>query len=279
MSHRHQELLRKLREAMEGRYEVLEEIGRGGAARVFRARDPEGTVVALKILHPELAVSVTADRFLREVDLLRKLDHPRLVRVLDSGEAGFFVYYVMPFVHGPTLRQHLDRVRRASVSDTARIARDLLEALEYAHDRNIIHRDVKPDNVMLADSGPVLVDFGIAKAIAEAGSARLTRSGFTVGTSAYMSPEQVLGALDIDRRSDIYSLGCVLFESLAGRPPFVHRQEEIVLQMQRMEPAEDVRSLRPDVPEPLAAAIARALEKDRDRRWRSAKEMLAAIQS
>jgi serine/threonine protein kinase len=251
-----------VRQALQGRYAVERQVARGGAARVFSGQAPDGRAVAIKILHPELAVTVTADRFLREVDFLRRLEHPSIARVVDSGEANFFLYYVMHWVEGPTLRQHLDRVRRASLSDTRRIARDLLSALGYAHAQGIVHRDVKPDNIVLSPDGVVLLDFGIAKAIVSAADmARLTRSGFTVGTSTYMSPEQVAGVETIDHRSDIYSTGCVLFESLAGRPPFVHPREEIVLRLQQNEPAQDVRDYRQDAPAPLAAGIMRALQK------------------
>lgn len=272
------ELLPVVRDALAGRYEVGREVARGAAARVFAGRAPDGGSVAIKILHPELAVTVTADRFLREVDFLRRLEHPRIARVLDFGEARYLVYYVMPWVEGPTLRQHISRVRRVSLSDTERIAHDLLDALGYAHARGIVHRDVKPENVVLSSDGAVLVDFGIAKAIAAAGSTRLTRSGFTVGTSTYMSPEQVAGAADIDHRSDLYSVACVLYECLAGRPPFMHPREDMVLKLQQIQDPLDVRAHRADVPAGLAQAISRALEKDRERRWGSAEEMLGAME-
>ncbi|MGH7751608.1 MAG: serine/threonine-protein kinase, partial [Gemmatimonadales bacterium] len=171
-----------VQQALGGRYIVERELARGGASRVFLAKRPGGDVVALKVLHPELMVSVTAERFLREVALLRELDHPSIAPLLDFGESDWLVYYVMAYFDGPTLRQHLDRVRRASVSDTLRIAHDLLDALGYAHQKGIVHRDVKPENVVLASGGAVLIDFGIARAVARAGSDRLTRSGFTVGT-------------------------------------------------------------------------------------------------
>lgn len=271
------ELLPLIRDALAGRYAVEREIARGGAAYVFSGRDPAGAPVAVKVLRPELAVTVTADRFLREVEFLRQLEHPHVARVIDSGEAEFFLYYVMPMIEGPSLRQHLDRARRVSVDDTRRIASDLLDALDYFHERRIVHRDVKPDNIVLRAEGPVLVDFGIAKAIADAGVDRLTRSGFTVGTSHYMSPEQVLGELNIDHRCDLYSMGCVLFECLTGRPPFWHQREEHVLRMQQLDPAPDVRERREDTPPGLAAAIARSLEKDRERRWANAREMRDAI--
>jgi len=271
-------MLPVVQKAVQGKYTVERQIARGGAARVFLARDVEGATVALKVLHPELAVSVTADRFLREISFLSSIEHPKISKLIDFGESDWLVYYVMPFVKGPTLREHLTSVRRASINDTQLIAADLLAALQYAHDRDIVHRDVKPENIVLSADGPILVDFGIARAIASSGQNRLTRSGFAVGTSTYMSPEQVLGADDIDHRSDIYSLGCVLYECLAGRPPFVASREEIVLSMHHKANPEDIRLLREDTPESLAEVVNRALEKAPDDRWQSASAMLKALQ-
>jgi serine/threonine protein kinase len=256
---------------------VHREIGRGGAARVFLADDPAGRAVALKVLHPELQVSVTADRFLREIRLASKIDHPLVARVLDSGEAEWLVYYVMPFIEGPTLRGHLDRVRRLTIADAVRMARDLLGALGAAHQVGIIHRDVKPENIVLSAEGAVLLDFGIARAIEAAGTNQLTRSGIAVGTSSYMSPEQVQAETDIDPRSDLYSVGCVLFESLAGRPPFRHPNEVVVLQMHMTEAAPDVRTFREETPAALAEVVGRALKKGRDERWASAGAMAEAL--
>ena len=253
------------------------EIGRGGAARVFLAEDGTGRSLALKVLHPELQVSVTADRFLREIRLASKIDHPLVARVLDSGEAEWLVYYVMPFIEGPTLRGHLDRVRRLPIPDVVRVGRDLLGALGAAHQVGIIHRDVKPENIVLSAQGAVLLDFGIARAIEAAGTSQLTRSGIAVGTSSYMSPEQVQAQTNIDARTDLYSVGCVLFESIAGRPPFRHPNEVVVLQMHMNEEAPDVREFREDTPPALAEAVARALKKKPDERWESAGAMAAAL--
>jgi len=256
---------------------VHREIGRGGAARVFLADDATGRPVALKVLHPELQVSVQAERFLREIRLVSQVNHPLVCKVLDSGEADWLVYYVMPFVEGPTLRAELDRRRRLPVPEVRRLARDLLGALGAAHAIGIVHRDVKPDNVILSPAGAVLVDFGIARAVEAAAGGQLTRSGITVGTSRYMAPEQVSAARDIDHRADLYAVGCVLFECLAGRPPFLHPNEVLVLQMHLTEPAPDLRRFREDVPAPLAAAIARALAKQPKDRWPSAAEMMAGL--
>lgn len=266
-----------VRQALGGRYRVSREVGRGGAARVFEAIDAHDRRVALKVLHPQLLASVTADRFLREIHFVAQLDHPHIARLLDYGEEDWIVYCAMEFIEGPTLKQHLRSIRRMSLSDTTRTAQDLLDALGYAHAQGIVHRDVKPDNIMLSPDGAVLVDFGIAKAVAASGNDRLTRSGFAVGTSAYMSPEQVAGSDEIDSRSDLYSLGCVLFECLTGRPPFDDPLEELVLQMHQHNEAPDVRTLRADTPASLAILVARALAKPREARFQSAEEMRAGL--
>ena len=254
------DLLPLIRQALHGKYTVEREIGRGGASRVFLAVGASGEQLALKVLHPQLAASVTAERFLREIKVISRLSHPRIARLLDWGESDWLLWYVMEYVPGPSLRQHIDRVRKVSISDTIHIAHDLLGALESAHQVGVVHRDVKPDNIILSPGGAVLLDFGIAKAVSEAGSDRLTRSGFAVGTSAYMSPEQISGLDGIDARSDLYSLGCVLFECLAGKPPFDDPFEDLVLTKHQTAPVPDVRTRRPDAPTPLAAAITRAPE-------------------
>ncbi len=271
------DMLALVRRAFEGRYQVEREIGKGGNARIYLAHDSAGTPVALKILHPELLVSVAADRFLREIKLARQLDHPHIARLLDSGEREWLVYYVMTYIEGPTLREHLARVGQMGIAETVRLAGDLLDALEHAHLRGIVHRDVKPDNVVLADRGAVLLDFGIARAVAASGSDRLTRSGIAVGTSTYMSPEQITALKEIDLRSDLYALGVVLYESLSGQPPFVHRNEAVVLQMHLTQPAPDVRTLRPDAPAELATGIMRAMTKTPEERWQSASAMREAL--
>ena len=270
-------MLPLVQRAFEGQYQVVREIGKGGNARIYLALDKHGRQVALKILHPELLVSVAADRFLREIRLCSQLEHPHIARLLDSGERDWIVYYVMTFIDGPTLREHLGRVTRLSVGEAVRLADNLLDALDHAHAHGIVHRDVKPENVVMAAEGAVLLDFGIARAVAASGSDRLTRSGIAVGTSTYMSPEQITALKEIDRRSDIYSLGCVLFESLAGQPPFIHRNEAVVLQLHLTQPAPDLRTLRPDAPKELVAGIARALEKAPESRWQSAAAMRESL--
>ena len=270
-------MLSLVQRAFEGQYQVMREIGKGGNARIYLARDPDGRQVALKVLHPELLVSVAADRFLREIRLCSQLKHPHIAHLLDSGERDWIVYYVMTYVEGPTLREHLVRSARLPIGETIRLADDLLDALDHAHGHGIVHRDVKPENVVMAAEGAVLLDFGIARAVAASGSDRLTRSGIAVGTSTYMSPEQITALKEIDRRSDIYSLGCVLFECLAGHPPFTHRNEAVVLQLHLTQPAPDLRSLRPDTPRELAGGIARALEKAPEARWQTAAAMRESL--
>ena len=266
-----------VRQAFTGRYEVEREIGRGGNARIFLATDSSGHRVALKVLHPELLISVAADRFLREIRLASQLHHPHIARILDSGEQEWLVYYVMSYVEGPSLRDRLDQQPQLSIQETLRLAADLLEALDHAHSHGIVHRDVKPANVVLSAEGAVLLDFGIARAVAAAGNDQLTRSGIAVGTSSYMSPEQITAARDIDHRCDVYSLGCVLFECLAGRPPFVHRNEAVVLQQHLSQPADDVRTFRADTPDELAAGVGKALAKQPEDRWKSATAMREAL--
>jgi serine/threonine-protein kinase len=271
------DMLPLVQRAFEGKYQVEREIGKGGNARIYLARDGQGRQVALKILHPELLVSVAADRFLRDIRLCSQLQHPHIAHLLDSGERDWIVYYVMTFVEGPTLREHMTRVGRLPIGDTIRLADHLLDALDHAHGHSIVHRDVKPENVVLAAEGAVLLDFGIARAVAASGSDRLTRSGIAVGTSTYMSPEQITALKEIDHRSDIYSLGCVLFECLAGQPPFIHRNEAVVLQLHLTQPAPDLRTLRSDTPRELAEGIARALAKAPEDRWQSAAAMRESL--
>jgi serine/threonine protein kinase len=271
------DLLPMIQEALRDRYTVEREMARGGAGRVFFARNLQGQAVALKVLHPELVVTATADRFLREIKTLSRLEHPHVAKLLDYGERDWLVYLAMAYIEGPTLKEHIAQVHRVSISDAVRIARDLLDALAYAHEHGIVHRDVKPDNIVLSADGAMLLDFGIARAIEASGDEKLTRSGFTVGTSSYMSPEQVIAVRDLDHRSDLYSLGCVLFEALAGRPPFVHRSEAVVLQLQQTAEAPSLAELRPELPPELAGAVQRALAKDREQRWSSAVEMRAQL--
>lgn len=270
-------MLALVRQAFTGHYEVEREIGKGGNARIFLARDPGGKPVALKILHPELLVSVAADRFLREINLASQLDNPHIARLLDSGERDWLVYYVMSYVEGASLREYLDHSRQLSIAETLRIADDLLDALCHAHEHGIIHRDVKPENVIVAAEGAVLLDFGIARAVIASGTDQLTRSGIAVGTSTYMSPEQIMAARNIDQRCDLYSLGCMLWECLTGQPPFCHPNEAVVLQLHLSQPPPNLRSFRSDIPAALETVISRSLAKKPEQRWPSALAMRDAL--
>ena len=273
------DLIELVRQALQERYVVEEEIGHGGASRVFRAHDrASGAKVALKVLRPELQVSLTAQRFLREIEVLRILDHPHIARMLDVGEADWLVWYVMEFVEGPTLRQWLDEHRRASIALALERSCEILDAVAHAHGKGIVHRDVKPDNIKLASRGAVLLDFGIARAIAVSEAEKVTRSGFTVGTSQYMSPEQAAGQA-VDHRSDIYALGCVLYECLAGEAPYKHEMDSHVMMLHQRAPVPDVRHLRPEVSKAVARILERTLAKEPGDRWQSAEELRDALRA
>ena len=265
-----------VRQSLGDRYKVDDEYAKGGAARIFPARDAQGRKVALKVLRPELMPSISAQRFLREIEVLKQLDHPFIAKLLDYGEAEWFLYYVMTWAEGPTLRQYLDKHGQAPLEQTVQRSSQILEAVAHAHARGIVHRDIKPDNIVLTEPGAMLLDFGIARAIANAEAQRVTRSGFTVGTSAYMSPEQAMGD-KVDERSDIYSLGCVLYECLAGKPPFTHPLESQVLELHQRAPVPRVSGVRSNVPPKLSEAVHRALLKDPSKRWQTADEMRAAL--
>src|SRR5438093_9789946 len=271
------DILDRVRKALGDRYDVITAVGRGGTASIFGAYDKSGQRVAIKVLHPELTVSVAADRFLREIRYAGRLHHPRIAPLLDSGETDYLLWFVMPFVPGETLRQVLRREQRLGVDRACRTACEVLEVLTHAHGAGLAHRDIKPDNIVLGETGATLVDLGIARAIATSGEDRVTRSGFVVGTEEYMSPEQAAGVPDVDGRTDLYSLGVVLFEAMAGRPPFSSVSAAAVLDMHQHQKPPDIRSLRRDVPKALSPVLARALAKQREERWQTAGEMASAL--
>ena len=207
----------QLNAALLGRYDVLREIGAGGMATVYLARDlRHERQVALKVLKPELGAVLGVERFLSEIKVTANLQHPNLLPLFDSGEANGLLFYVMPFVDGESLRAKLERERQFSVDDAVRIATSLAGALDYAHERGVIHRDLKPENVLMQSGQPMIADFGIALAVSNAGGQRVTQTGLSLGTPQYMSPEQAAGDRQIDGRSDIYALGCILYEMLVG---------------------------------------------------------------
>jgi len=272
-----QDLIERVRKALGDRYTVITAVGRGGNASIFGAYDRAGQRVAIKVLHPELSVSVAADRFLREIRYASQLHHPHIAPLIDSGETEYLLWFVMPYVPGESLRLTLRRERMLPVERAVVIACEVLEALEHAHQHGFAHRDIKPDNIVLSPGGAMLLDFGIARAIAQSGDDRVTRSGFVVGTEEYMSPEQAAGSPDVDGRTDLYSLGIVLYEALAGRPPFSSPSAAAVMDMQQHHTAPDLRILRSDVPRPLADTIHRALAKSLSERWQTAAELRTAL--
>jgi tetratricopeptide (TPR) repeat protein len=254
--------LDRLATALTDRYTIERELGSGGMATVYLAHDlRHDRPVAIKVLRPELAAVLGAERFLNEIKVTANLQHPHILPLHDSGEADGFLYYIMPYVEGETLRDRLEREQQLSLDDALRISREVADALSYAHSRGVIHRDIKPENILLQSGHAVVADFGIARAIDRAGGETLTATGLAVGTPAYMSPEQAAGSKDVDGRGDLYSLGCVLYEMLAGEPPFTGPTvESIVRQHLTVEPP-NITAIRPAVPAQVAATLERALAK------------------
>jgi serine/threonine protein kinase/tetratricopeptide (TPR) repeat protein len=239
----------RLQEALADHYRVDREIGRGGMATVYLAHDlKHRRPVAIKILHPHLAANVGPERFEREVEIAARLSHPHILPLFDSGEAGGFLYFVMPFVAGESLRDRLTREGKLGVAEALRIARDVAGAMGYAHAQGVVHRDIKPENVMLHEGEAMVTDFGIAKALSASEVGNLTQTGTSVGTPAYMSPEQASGDQELDGRSDIYSLGCMLYEMLAGEPPFTGPTAQAIVVRRFTEAAPSVRAKCAGVP-------------------------------
>ncbi len=268
----------RLRAALAERYAIQHEVGRGGMATVYLAEDlRHRRPVAVKVLHPDLALSVGSERFLREIQIAARLQHPHIVPLYDSGQAGDLLYYVMPYVEGESLRQRLERERQLPLEDALRVARAVAAALDYAHRQKIIHRDIKPENVMLHDGEAMVTDFGIAKAVTAAGADGLTQTGTTVGTPVYMSPEQAAGEDDLDGRSDIYSLGAILFEMLGGVAPFTGPTVQAIMAKLFTEPVPSLRDFREETPEWLEQTVQKALAKDPADRFETASQMAQAL--
>jgi Tol biopolymer transport system component len=276
----------RLKAALADRYRLERELGQGGMATVYLAEDlKHHRKVAVKVLRPELAAVLGAERFLREIETTAQLNHPHILPLYDSGRTGGqadgrtgdFLYYVMPFVEGESLRDRLNREKQLPLDDALSIAREVADALSFAHARGIVHRDIKPENILLASRHAVVADFGIAKAVSEAGATRLTATGMSIGTPVYMSPEQAAGESELDGRSDLYSLACVLYEMLAGQPPFTGATAANVVHQHMTAEARPVSQLRPAVPPAIADVLTRALAKNPADRFSPAAHFAAAL--
>ncbi len=265
--------------ALADRYRIERELGQGGMATVYLARDlKHDRLVAIKVFRQEIAAALGSERFLREISFAARLQHPHILGLHDSGEAGGLLYYVMPYVEGATLRQRMDREGALSLAETVRIVREVAEALSHAHGQGIVHRDIKPENILLQGGAAIVADFGIARAVEEAGTERLTGTGISIGTPTYMSPEQAMGGT-VDGRSDLYSLACVTYEMLSGEPPFSGKSWKALLARHSVEPVPSLRILRPTVSAGLESAIARALAKTPADRQSGVAEFAAEVEA
>jgi len=274
-----QDSLAVARSLLGDRYAIEREIGRGGMATVYLAEETKhGRQVAIKVLLPELAATIGADRFLREIGIAARLSHPHLVPLIDSGDAGGLLYYVSAYLAGGSLRDRLQREGKLPLRDALRIAEEVSTALDYAHRAGFVHRDVKPENILFADGHALLADFGVARVCCGDGETPVTAAGLAVGTPEYMSPEQASGDRDVDARSDVYALACVVYEMLTGAPPFRSDSQRQVMVRHVTETPVRVRAVQPEVPAPVDDAIARALAKDPSTRFGSACDFVAAMQ-
>ncbi len=262
-------------------YAIERELGRGGMAIVYLAEDlKHHRKVAVKVLRPDLAVSLGSGRFLREIEIAAHLTHPHILTVLDSGNAAGFLYFVMPYVEGESLRDKLTREIELPIVEAVRILRDVVDALVYAHDHGVVHRDIKPANILIYQKHAMLTDFGVAKALSHASSEEeLTSAGIAIGTPEYMAPEQAAADPHIDHRADIYSVGAVAYELLTSRPPFAGTSPQAVLAAQITEAPEPVMNRRATVPPDLGQAVMKCLEKKPADRWQSCNELLTQLES
>ena len=268
----------RLAAALADRYRIERELGAGGMATVYLAQDfKHDRKVALKVLKPELAAVLGAERFVVEIKTTAALQHPHILPLFDSGTADGFLYYVMPYIQGETLREKLSRETQLGIEEAVRITREVADALDYAHRHGVIHRDIKPENILLHDGRPMVADFGIALAVSAAAGGRMTETGLSLGTPHYMSPEQATADKEITARSDIYSLASVLYEMLAGRPPHLGGSAQQVIMQIVTEDAAPVSRLRKSVPPNVAAAVAQALEKLPADRFASARAFADAL--
>ncbi|MCG6956855.1 MAG: protein kinase [Gemmatimonadetes bacterium] len=274
------DLPRRLSAALSDRYRIERELGAGGMATVYLAHDlRHDRKVALKVLRPELAAVIGAERFLAEIRTTANLQHPHILPLFDSGEADSFLFYVMPYIDGESLRDRIDREKHLPVAEALKIGVAVASALDYAHRRDVIHRDIKPENILLHDGQPLVADFGIALAVSTAGSSRMTETGMSLGTPTYMSPEQAMGEREIDARADVYSLGCVLYEMLTGDPPFTGSTAQAIAARMLTEVPRSLTTQRHTIPPHVDAAVLTALEKLPADRFPTAQAFAEALEN
>jgi serine/threonine protein kinase/Flp pilus assembly protein TadD len=271
-------VLERLEKALSDKYEIERELGRGGMATVYLAKDRKhDRAVALKVLHPELSSSLGPDRFLREIKVAARLNHPHILPLHDSGEASGFLYYVMPYVEGESLRSRLNRDGKLPLDEALYLARGIAGALDYAHRHQVVHRDIKPENIMLHEGEAMVMDFGIAKAVSVAAGDTLTQTGMMVGTPAYVSPEQAAGEAVIDGRSDQYSLACMLYEILSGKKAFMGATAQQTLSRRFTDPVPSIRKVEPTVPDEIEEALTKAMSKEPRERYSTSGEFAKAL--
>jgi serine/threonine-protein kinase len=269
---------KRLIEALADRFRLQREIGRGGMATVYLAEDlVGGGPVAVKVLRPELASSVGGSRFHREIEIASRLRHPHILPLLGSGQSGEFLYYSMPYVAGDSLQALLERQGRLPLAQVLAVAGDIAGALDYAHAHNVVHRDIKPANVLLEGDKAVVCDFGVARAIVRATTDQSSSSGLVFGTAAYMSPEQATGMGEVDARSDIYALGCVIYEMLTGEPAFSGPTPQAIIARHLHEPPRPIRTVRPEITREMEAVVLAALAKEPNSRPASACNLIDAL--
>ncbi len=272
------EITSRLSAALADRYRIERHLGEGGMATVYLAEDlKHKRRVAIKVLRPDLAAVLGADRFVQEIQTTASLQHPHILTLFDSAEADGFLFYVMPYIEGETLRDKLNRETQLSIEEAVKITTEVADALDYAHRNNVIHRDIKPENILLHDGRPMVADFGIALAVSAAAGGRMTETGLSLGTPYYMSPEQATAEKDITARSDVYSLGSVLYEMLTGEPPHSGGSAQQIIMKILTDPARPITELRKSVPPNVAAAVAKSLEKVAADRFESAAKFAAAL--
>ncbi len=270
----------RLKTALADRYAIEGELGSGGMATVYLAEDlKHHRKVAVKVLRPELAATLGPERFIREIQIAAGLTHPHILPLHDSGEADSFLYYVMPYIEGESLRDRLDREGKLSVEDGIRLTDQVASALSYAHEQGVVHRDIKPENILLAGDQAIVADFGIARAVQVAGGEKLTGTGLAIGTPAYMSPEQALGQEDVDGRSDVYALGCVVYETVSGHTPFEGSTPQALLAKHAVDTVPGLKASDPAIPVFVERAVEKALAKRPDDRFQSASTFAEALTS